>query len=152
MSKRQIERELEDRIILRAISIIETRLQVRGAQFERRSVKDFLRLQAHGLAHEVFAVMYLDAQNRLIAYEKLFRGTLTRTAVYPREIVKQVLAKNAASVILHHNHPSGCCTPSTSDSDLTGRIRMALETVDVRLIDHVITSDEGTFSMAEESM
>lgn len=118
----------------------------------RSAALRFLRLQAQGLEHEVFAVMYLDAQHRLIEYEQMFRGTLTKTAVYPREVAKQALVKNAAAVILHHNHPSGCCHPSPSDSDLTDRLRNALELIDVSVLDHVITSDQGAFSMFTDSL
>ena len=105
------------------------------------AVKDYLRLQGQGLDHEVFAVMYLDSHNRLIEYERMFRGTLTQTSVYPREMVKQALTVNAGSVILHHNHPSGVCEPSRSDEALTQTVKAALALVDVRVLDHVITSD-----------
>jgi DNA repair protein RadC len=116
------------------------------------AVKDWLRLQAQGLTHEIFAVMYLDAQNRLIGYERLFRGTLTQTSIYPREVVKQALARTAASVILHHNHPSGVCEPSRSDEALTQTLKAALALVDVQVLDHVITSDDGVLSMAERGL
>jgi DNA repair protein RadC len=104
------------------------------------------------LDHEVFAVMYLDAHNRLIDYERLFRGTLTQTSVYPREVVKSCLERRAASVVLHHNHPSGRCEPSRSDEVLTQTLRAALALVDVRVLDHVITSDEGALSMEERGL
>ena len=116
------------------------------------AVKDYLRLQARGLTHEVFSVMYLDAQNRLVNYEAMFRGTLTQTSVYPREVVKQALTENAASVILHHNHPSGTCEPSRSDEALTQTLKSALALVDIRVLDHVITSDGGALSMAERGL
>lgn len=105
----------EEQTILRAIGILRSRFKARDVFANPDSVKDFLRLQSQGLDHEVFSVLYLDAQNRLIECERLFRGTLSQTSVYPREVVKQALALNAAAVVLHHNHPSGRCDPSRSD-------------------------------------
>ncbi|WP_423837682.1 RadC family protein [Variovorax terrae] len=146
------EQEAEDLAIVRALQILRGRLR-EGPVFSRPDeVKDFLRLQAQGLAHEVFAVMFLDAQHRLIGYERLFRGTLTQTSVYPREVVKEALARNAAAVILHHNHPSGLCEPSSADYALTRDLKSALALVEVRVLDHVITSDLGALSMAERGV
>jgi DNA repair protein RadC len=141
--------EDDDEVIVRAVSILRARFKERDVFAKPDAVKDYLRLQAQGLTHEVFAVMYLDAQNRLIEYERLFRGTITQTSVYPREVVKQALAMHAASLVLHHNHPSGMCQPSRSDEALTQTLKAALALVDVRILDHVITSDEGALSMAE---
>jgi DNA repair protein RadC len=141
--------EDDDGVIVRAVGILRARFQERDVFARPDAVKDYLRLQAQGLTHEVFAVMYLDAHNRLIEYERMFRGTLTQTSVYPREVVKQALEKNAATVILHHNHPSGMCQPSRSDEALTQTLKAALALVDIRVLDHVITSDEGALSMAE---
>lgn len=138
--------------IRRALSILQSRLEAATVLTGLESVKSFLRLQAQGLDHEVFAVMYLDAQRRLIAYERLFRGTPTHTPVYPREVVKQALARNAAAVILHHNHPSSTCIPSCDDHELTRCLVDALRLVDVRVLDHIITTDAGAFSMAEGGM
>jgi DNA repair protein RadC len=142
----------DDQIILEAIGILRRRFQQKDIFATPDAVKDYLRLQGQGLTHEVFAVMFLDSQNRLIAYERLFRGTLTQTSVYPREIVKQALSLNAASVILHHNHPSGMCQPSRSDEALTQTVKASLALVDVRVLDHVITSDDGSLSMAERGL
>ncbi len=142
----------DDQTIVRALRILRARLQHREVFSCLSEVKHFLRLQAQGLAHEVFAVMYLDTRNRLIAYERLFRGSLTQTPVYPREVVKQALARNAAAVILHHNHPSGACEPGPSDHAITRTLKTALALVDVRVLDHVITSDEAAVSMAEQGM
>jgi DNA repair protein RadC len=139
----------DEQAILRALEILESRFQSRDVLGNTAAVKAYLRLQAQGLAHEVFAVMYLDAHHRLITYEPMFRGTLTQTSVYPREIVKQALACNAAAVILHHNHPSGVCAPSAADLTVTHSLQAALALVDVAVLDHVITSDNGAFSMAE---
>ena len=142
----------DEGIVLRAIKVLRSRLQERDVFSTPDTVKDFLRLQAQGLAHEVFSVMYLDAQNRLLQYEQLFRGTLTQTSVYPREVIKQALAWNAASVVLHHNHPSGVCEPSRADEALTQTLRAALALVDIRVLDHVVTSDFGALSMAERGL
>jgi DNA repair protein RadC len=142
----------EEEAILRAILILRTRFKQRDVFGSPDAVKDYLRLEAQGLAHEVFAVLYLDSQNRLIEYARMFRGTLTQTSVYPREVVRHALAVNAAAVILHHNHPSGVCEPSRSDEALTQTLKAALALVDVRVLDHVITSDDGALSMAERGL
>jgi DNA repair protein RadC len=102
------------------------------------AVRDWLRLALAPLQHEVFLALWLDAQNRLIATDELFRGTLTQTSVYPREVVKQALARNAAAVILAHNHPSGVSEPSSADEYLTRTLKQALALVDIRLVDHFI--------------
>jgi DNA repair protein RadC len=104
--------EDEEQVILSALRIPRSRFRERDVFASPDAVKDFLRMQAQGLTHEVFGVMYLDAQSRLIEDEPLFRGTLTQTSVFPREVVKHAVARNAATVILHHNHPSGSCQPS----------------------------------------
>ena len=104
------------------------------------AVRDYLRLYLAGLAHEVFVALWLDAQNRLIAAEELFRGTLTQTSVYPREVVKSALAHNAAGVVLAHNHPSGLAEASGADELLTRELKRALALVDVRLLDHFIVA------------
>jgi DNA repair protein RadC len=105
-----------------------------------------------GLEHEVFAVLMLDAQNRLISYEELFRGTLTQTSVYPREVVKAALACNAAGVILSHNHPSGLSEPSRADEVLTQTLKQALALIDVRVLDHLIVATGGIVSLAERGI
>lgn len=112
-------------------------------------VKDFLRLNLAERTHEVFCVMYLDAQYRLIRFEELFRGTLTQASVYPREVVKQALTNNAAAVILAHNHPSGVPQPSQADKHLTKEIQSALQLVDIKVLDHMVIAREGLISMAE---
>jgi DNA repair protein RadC len=146
------EMEVEEQVIMDALMILRGRFRQRDVFSSPDAVKDYLRLQAQGLDHEVFAVMYLDSQNRLIEYERLFRGTLTQTSVYPREVLKRSLEQRAASVVLHHNHPSGRCEPSRSDEALTQTLKSALAFVDVRVLDHVITSDEGSLSMAERGL
>ncbi len=115
-------------------------------------VKDFLRLQLAGRDHEVFAVLFLDAQNRLIRLEEMFRGTLTQTSVYPREVVKRTLELNAASVILAHNHPSGAAEPSRADEFLTQTLKSALALVDVRVLDHLVVGQSDVVSLAERGL
>jgi DNA repair protein RadC len=117
------------------------------------AVRDWLRLRLAPLRHEVFVALWLDAQNRLIADEELFRGTLTQTSVYPREVVKQALASNAAAVIFAHNHPSGVTEPSHADELLTRTLKQALALVDVRLVDHFIVAGNATpLSFAERGL
>jgi DNA repair protein RadC len=115
-------------------------------------VRDYLRLGIGRLPHEVFAVLFLDAQHRLIADEELFRGTLTQTSVYPREVVRRALQHNAAAVILAHNHPSGLAEPSRADELLTRSLRQALDLVDVRVLDHLIVAGAGAVSFAERGL
>ncbi len=116
------------------------------------AVRDFLRLHFAGQEYESFVVLFLDAQNRLIASEELFRGTLTQTSVYPREIVKEALRKNAAAVIFSHNHPSGIAEPSRADEMLTNSLKQALALVDVRVLDHFIVAGAATLSFAERGL
>jgi DNA repair protein RadC len=117
-----------------------------------KAVRDYLRLTLARLPHEVFVAVFLTAQNRVIAVEELFRGTLTQTSVYPREMVKRALAHNAASVILAHNHPSGEASPSAADRSLTKALAEALALVDVRVLDHFIVAPGASLSFAEEGI
>lgn len=114
-----------------------------------QAVRDFLQLQLGSRPHEIFAVLFLDSQHRLIALEELFRGTLTQTSVYPREVVVRALALHAASVVLAHNHPSGAAKPSRADEALTHTLKAALALVDVRVIDHFVVTSTQAVSMAE---
>lgn len=113
------------------------------------AVRDWLRLRLAPLPHEVFVALWLDAQNRLITDEELFRGTLTQTSVYPREVVLRALHHHAAAVVLAHNHPSGTALPSRSDEALTATLKSALALVDVRVLDHFIVTRNHAASMAE---
>ena len=115
-------------------------------------VADYLKVILNGREHEVFVALFLDAQNRLIAAEELFRGTLTQTSVYPREVVKRTLALNAAAVIFAHNHPSGMAEPSNADVALTNALKQALALVDVKVLDHFVVAGNGVVSMAERGM
>lgn len=112
-------------------------------------VRDFLRLSFGRIGYEVFTVLFLDAQQRLIACEELFRGTLTQTSVYPREVVRRALTLNCASVILSHNHPSGIAEPSRADQILTRELQTALKLVDVQVLDHIIVAAVDSVSFAE---
>lgn len=117
-----------------------------------RSVRDYLAIYFAGQPHESFVVLFLDAQNRLIAAEELFRGTLSQTSVYPREIVKHALAHNCAAVILAHNHPSGVAEPSMADQALTRTLTDALGLVDIKVIDHFVVAGVGLVSFAERGL
>ena len=117
-----------------------------------RAVRDYLQLLLGGRQQEVFLVLFLDTQHRVIASEELFHGTLSQTSVYPREVVKRALAHNSASVILAHNHPSGVAEPSQSDQLLTGALKQALALVDVRVLDHFVVTVGQTLSFAEKGL
>lgn len=114
-----------------------------------QAVRDYLQLQLGSRPHEIFAVLFLDSQHRLIALEELFRGTLTQTSVYPREVVVRALALHAGSVVLAHNHPSGEPRPSRADEALTQTLKAALSLVDVRVLDHFVVTGTQAVSMAE---
>ena len=116
------------------------------------AVKQYLQLHLGQRPHEVFAALFLDAQHRLVALEELFRGTLTQTSVYPREVVLRALHHHAAAVVLAHNHPSGSVQPSRADEALTQTLKAALALVDVRVLDHVIVAPGQALSMAEKGL
>ncbi|MBK7491802.1 MAG: DNA repair protein RadC [Nitrosomonas sp.] len=124
-------------------------LQQRDAFTAPDKVSEYLKLMLMGCEHEVFVTLFLDAQNRLIAAEELFRGTLTNTAVYPREVVKRALSLNAGNVIFAHNHPSGVAEPSHADKVLTQSLKQALALVNVKVLDHIVVGDSLTVSFAE---
>ena len=127
-------------------------LASRDALSSPRAVGDYLRLTLAGRDHEVFVAILLDAQHRVIACEELFRGTLTQTSVYPREVVKCALRHNAAALILAHNHPSGVAEPSQADELLTRSLRSALALVDVQVLDHFVVASDRTMSFAERGL
>lgn len=132
---------------------LEEQMRTRDMLGSPAAVRDWLRLKLSALPHEVFMVMMLDAQNRLIEARELFRGTLTQTSVYPREVVKLVLAHNAAAVILAHNHPSGLAEPSHADEMLTTALKQALGLVDVRVLDHfIVAGTQMPLSFAERGL
>lgn len=116
------------------------------------TVRDYLRLTLAARPHEIFMAVFLDAQNRVVSTEELFRGTLTQTSVYPREVVKRALYHNAASVIFAHNHPSGVAEPSQADQQLTAALKQALTLVDTRVLDHFIVAGSDILSFAERGL
>ncbi len=116
------------------------------------AVRDYLRLAIGNREHEVFVAIHLDVQNHVIALDEMFHGTLTQASVYPREVVKAALARNAAALIFAHNHPSGKIYPSQDDRALTERLRKALDLVGVRVLDHMVVTRTGIFSFAEHGM
>jgi DNA repair protein RadC len=125
----------------------------RGAALSSpHAVRDYLRLKLQGRTYEVFVAVFLDAQNRVLAVEELFRGTLTQTSVFPREIVKRALHFNAASVIFAHNHPSGLAEPSRADEALTQTLKHTLALVDVKVLDHFVVGGGAAMSFAERGL
>ena len=124
-------------------------MQAGDALTSPTAVRDYLRLILRNKEYEVFCCVFLDAQNRVIAVEELFRGTLTQTSVYPREIIKRALTHNAAALILAHNHPSGVAEPSQADRLLTRKLADALALVDIRVLDHFIVAGASSLSFME---
>ena len=127
-------------------------LQERTVFADPNAVKHYVQLHLATRNHEVFAVLFLDVQNKLLAMEELFRGTLTQTSVYPREVVIRALHHHAAAVVLAHNHPSGTVQPSRADEALTQTLKAALALVDVRVLDHIIVGHGLALSMAEQGL
>jgi DNA repair protein RadC len=127
-------------------------MQLKDVLSSPQQVRDYLCLRLGALSREVFIVLFLDAQNRVVAQEEMFSGTLTQTSVYPREVVKRALHHNAASVILAHNHPSGVAQQSQADEMLTAALKQALALVDVRVLDHFIVAGNTSLSFAERGL
>ncbi len=147
----------DDAIIEQACAIMQRRLQKEREAFHTpMAVRTYLSLNAERRADknvEVFCIMFLDSQNKLIELEEMFKGTLSQTSVYPREVVRRALHHNAAAVVLTHNHPSGSVQPSRADEHLTQTLKASLALVDVRVLDHIITGPGGqTLSMAEQGL
>lgn len=133
-----------------ALSLLERQLREPGASFtSSHAVRDWLRLQFAALENEVFTVLWLDNQHRLIAYDTLFLGTINSITVHSREVVKSGLKHNAAVAVLAHNHPSGYSEPSGADRQITTRLQKALELVDIRLLDHLVVGGMEIISFAE---
>jgi DNA repair protein RadC len=127
-------------------------LQIGPGLNSPRATRDFLTSRLRDRSYEVFCCLHLDNRHRLIAFDELFRGTIDGASVHPREVVKQALARNAAAVILAHNHPSGVAEPSQADELITHRLKEALALVDIRLLDHVIVGDGSCLSFAEKGL
>ena len=138
------------RTIRRALPLLERQLREPGASFtSTTAVRDWLRLQLASLEREVFTVLFLDNQHRLIAHETLFTGTINHTQVHPREVVKAGLQHNCAAVIVAHCHPSGLAEPSNADRQVTTRIQQALDLVDISLLDHLVVGGMEITSFAD---
>lgn len=138
------------RTLRSALNILERQLREPGVTFTSTSAtRDWLRLQLSGEEREMFMVLFLDNQNRLITHETLFTGTINHTEVHPREVVKASLKHNAAAVIVAHNHPSGLAEPSQADRRITERLKQALDMMDIRLPDHLVVGGMDVISFAE---
>ena len=143
----------KDEVIAAAIRFVEEKAIYTSAKLENPAdSKDLLRLRIGDKEREIFCVLYLNSQHQLIEVEELFQGTIDGAAVYPREVAKGALRRNAAAIILGHNHPSGTTEPSAADKRITERIKTALGLLDIRVLDHVIVSTSSTFSFAESGL
>ncbi len=140
----------EQKIVARAIRILDKEIKSREVVFtEPQLVKNYLRLQLQESKRELFMILYLDSQHRLISSDVPFMGTIDAAAIYPRIVVQSALAHNAASVILAHNHPSGVAEPSRADRVITDRLQQALALVDIKLLDHIVVGAGEMVSFAE---
>jgi len=138
-----------DEIVTMAKRLLNKRFAKGRAMTEPKSSKDYLTLKLSHLEHEVFSILFLSNNHKIIAYEELFRGTIDAASVYPREVVKRALQLNAAALILAHNHPSGESSPSQGDIQITHKLQKALKMVDIRILDHIIIGSEEPVSLAE---
>ena len=137
------------KIVQQALRLMEKSIRDTPLLSSPQAVRDYLRLRLADRPHEVFGVLFLTAQHQVIEFVEMFRGTLTQTSVYPREVVIEALSRNAAAVILTHNHPSGKPDPSVADEVLTHAIKAALAVVDVDVLDHFIVTRRDVYSFAE---
>ena len=154
MNKNHIAISNDDAIIESALKILESRILYdpdSPSMTSPQASKDFVKLQLATYEHEVFACLFMDNRNRVIAFEELFRGTIDGASVYPREVVKACLRHNSAAVIFAHNHPSGVSEPSQADERITKRLKDALALIDVRVLDHLIVGEE-VVSFAERGL
>ena len=143
----------DDWIIRQAIALLEQRVFKAGPLLDQpQAVKDYLRLKLVAEPNEVFAIVFMNSQHRVLAYEPMFKGSLDSTAVYPRVVVQRALELNAGAVILAHQHPSGCTEPSSADRVLTDRLKAALALIDVRVLDHIIVGQGTPYSFAESGL
>lgn len=144
---------VEDEVIARALEILARRMRSTGVLMNSpQVVRDWLRLRVGGKPHEEFGCIWLNARHEVIEAGEIFRGTLTQTSVYPREVVKEALRHNAAAVIFYHNHPSGAAEPSAADEMLTRSLKDALSLVDVRALDHFVVTATAMTSFAERGL
>jgi DNA repair protein RadC len=127
-------------------------MQIGPALANPRATREFLRARLRDLDHELFCCLFLDNRHRVISFDEVFRGTIDGASVHPRDVVKLALSRNAAAVILAHNHPSGVAEPSQADELITSRLREALALVDIRVLDHIVVGDGACVSFAERGM
>lgn len=139
-------------LVQQALNLLQCEVREADALVSPDAVRDYLRLLLADRPHEVFTVVFLDAQNRVLDTVEMFRGSLSQTSVYPREVVVEALARQAASVILAHNHPSGDAEPSQADKALTRTLQSALALVDVRVLDHFVVTRSTLLSFAERGL
>ena len=154
MNTTNVDESNDDAIIESALRILEKRIPYNSdapSLTSPEASKDYVKLQLAEYEHEVFACLFLDNRNRVIAFEILFRGTIDGASVYPREVVKACLRYNAAALIFAHNHPSGVAEPSLADEKITTRLKSALELIDVRVLDHLVVGEE-VISFAERGL
>lgn len=141
-----------DEVLMAAQQLLAAQVRGSDVMSSPAVVKDFLRARLGSLQHEVFAVVHLDAQNRVVDYVEMFRGTVSQTSVYPREVVRDALLRNSCALLLVHNHPSGATDPSRADEYLTQTLKQAAALVDVRVLDHFIVAGSSVQSMAERGL
>lgn len=149
---RPITRYARPALVQQALDLLACEVRESDALASPEVVRDYLRVLLGDRPHEVFAVVFLDAQHRVLDAVELFRGTLTQTSVYPREVVIEALSRHAAAVILAHNHPSGHPEPSVADQVLTQTLKSALALVDVRVLDHFVVTRSTAVSLAERGL
>ena len=143
----------DDQVIAAALKVLEQRQRYHyGSINNPTDAKNYVQLRIGSLEHEVFVVLFLDSQNRLIECEEMFRGTLSQATVFPREVVKAALKHNAAAVMFAHNHPSGFAEPSRADELLTTALKGALALIDVRTLDHFVVAVDKVMSFAERGL
>ena len=160
MNHRRLSRQMEQvlysenafNVLQTALKILEARASYSDAVTSPGAMRDYLRLSLAYREHECFVCIWLNAQHQVIQFEEMFRGTLTQTSVYPREVVKAALKHNAAAVIFAHNHPSGVAQPSRGDELLTRQLKEALALVDVKVLDHFIVAGAQSLSFSEQGL
>ena len=135
-----------------ALRLLREKIQNGSALASPAVVRDYLSMHFMGKQHEAFVVIFLDAQNRVLAAKEMFKDTLTQTPVYPREVVREALRRNAAACIFAHNYPSGVAEPSRSDEMLTQTLKRALALVDVQVLDHFVVGTDSVMSFAERGL
>lgn len=147
-----LNQEEREWVIAAALSLLAMQHQKGECLTSPKATMQYLQLQLADRTREVFGMLFLDNQHRVILFEELFQGTIDGTSVYPRVVVERALTHHAAAVIATHNHPAGICNPSSADRQITKKLQEALVLLDIRLLDHIIVSVEGTYSFAENGL